>query len=151
MNVDSANEGVGREFELDDKITGGIKGKNKSSAINGHSISEVSSTLASNGGHAAQRSSSEGSSSERSSFLVANPSAINERQRPLVEVMVDQNIEKAMRVLKRKLIREGLFKELKTRRYFEKPCEKRKRKEKESVKRVRKEESRLKKFVNGLL
>lgn len=146
MNVDSANEGVGREFDLDDKITGGIKGKNRGSAMNGHSISETSSTLASNGGHAVQRSSSEGSS-----FLVANPSAINERQRPIVEVMVDQNIEKAMRVLKRKLIREGLFKELKTRRYFEKPCEKRKRKEKESVKRVRKEESRLKKFVNGLL
>jgi small subunit ribosomal protein S21 len=50
-----------------------------------------------------------------------------------------------MKVLKRKLIKEGLFKELKSRRYYEKPSEKRKRKHKESVKKMRKEESRNKK------
>jgi small subunit ribosomal protein S21 len=62
-----------------------------------------------------------------------------------MEVAVDHNIEKAMKVLKRKLIKEGLFKELKSRRYYEKPSEKRKRKHKESVKKMRKEESRNKK------
>lgn len=61
-----------------------------------------------------------------------------------MEVLVDNNIEKAMKVLKRKLIKEGLFKELKSRRYYEKPSEKRKRKHKESVKKIRKEEMRQK-------
>ena len=62
-----------------------------------------------------------------------------------LEVAVDHNIEKAMKVLKRKLIKEGLFKELKIRRYYEKPSERRKRKQKEALKKVRKEASRLKK------
>ena len=62
-----------------------------------------------------------------------------------MEVAVENNIEKAMKVLKRKLIKEGLFKELKSRRYFEKPCERRKRKLKESMKKIRKEEARSRK------
>lgn len=66
-----------------------------------------------------------------------------------LEVAVEHNIEKAMKILKRKLIKEGLFKELKLRRYYEKPSEKRKRKLKESLKKLRKEESRAKK--NALL
>ena len=66
-----------------------------------------------------------------------------------LEVTVDHNIEKAMKILKRKLIKEGVFKELKLRRYYEKPSEKRKRKLKESLKKLRKEESRAKK--NSLL
>ena len=61
-----------------------------------------------------------------------------------MEVLVDNNIEKAMKVLKRKLIKEGLFKELKSRRYYEKPSERRKRKHKESIKKIRKEEMRQK-------
>ena len=62
-----------------------------------------------------------------------------------LEVTVDHNIEKAMKILKRKLIKEGLFKELKLRRYYEKPSEKKKRKLKESLKKIRKEEARIKK------
>lgn len=57
----------------------------------------------------------------------------------MVEISVNQNLEKAMRVLKRKLIREGIFKELKARRFYEKPCEKRIRKEKESFKKKKRE------------
>ena len=41
-----------------------------------------------------------------------------------------------MRVLKRKLIREGVFKDLKARRFYEKPSEKRKRKTKEAQKKL---------------
>ena len=41
--------------------------------------------------------------------------------------------------------KEGLFKELKARKYYEKPSERRKRKEKESRKKQRKEEARLRK------
>lgn len=62
-----------------------------------------------------------------------------------LEVSVDNNIDKAMKILKRKLIKEGLFKELKLRRYYEKPSEKKKRKLKESLKKIRKEEARMKK------
>ena len=62
-----------------------------------------------------------------------------------MEVIVDHSVEKAMKILKRKLIKEGLFKELKARRYYEKPSEKKKRKTKESLKKARKEEARAKK------
>jgi len=64
----------------------------------------------------------------------------------MIEIFVNNNLEKAMRVLKRKLIREGIFKELKSRRFYEKPCEKKKRKDKESFKKRRKEQDRLKRF-----
>lgn len=64
-----------------------------------------------------------------------------------MEVVVEHSVDKALRVLKRKLIREGILKELKLRRYFEKPCERRKRKDKESYKKRRKEEHRAKKSL----
>jgi small subunit ribosomal protein S21 len=44
------------------------------------------------------------------------------------------NIEKAIRDLKIKLQKEGIFKELKTRRYYEKPSVKEKRKRMEARK-----------------
>ena len=73
-------------------------------------------------------------------------SSFNDRQKAApMEVLVEHNIEKAMKILKRKLIKEGLFKELKSRRYYEKPSEKKKRKLKESMKKIRKEEARSKK------
>jgi small subunit ribosomal protein S21 len=62
-----------------------------------------------------------------------------------MEVVVSHNIEKALKILKRKLIKEGLFKELKSRRYFEKPSVRKKRKEKEARKKQRKDEARIKK------
>jgi small subunit ribosomal protein S21 len=65
----------------------------------------------------------------------------------VIEIIVTQNLEKAMRVLKRKLIREGVFKEVKARKYYEKPSEKKKRKGKESAKKRRKEQDRLKRFA----
>jgi small subunit ribosomal protein S21 len=42
------------------------------------------------------------------------------------------NIEKALKVLKRQLQREGLFREIKQRSFFEKPSEKKKRKRREA-------------------
>ena len=41
------------------------------------------------------------------------------------------NVEKAMRVLKKKLLKDGLMREMKARQYYEKPSEKRVRKQKE--------------------
>ncbi|MFW2331362.1 MAG: 30S ribosomal protein S21 [Nitrospinota bacterium] len=50
----------------------------------------------------------------------------------------NQQIDQALRILKRQLLKDGLWKELKKRRAYEKPSEKRKRKEKESVKKRKK-------------
>lgn len=73
----------------------------------------------------------------------------NSKGHPL-EVSVENSLEKAIKVLKRKLIKEGIFKELKARRYHEKDCEKRKRKVKESIKKIRKDEARAKKNASLL-
>jgi small subunit ribosomal protein S21 len=57
----------------------------------------------------------------------------------MIEVTVrDNNVEQAMRVLKKKMQREGLFRDMKKKRYFEKPSEARVRKAAESVRRARK-------------
>ncbi len=42
------------------------------------------------------------------------------------------NVEKALKALKRQLQREGLFREIKKRSFYEKPSEKKKRKQKEA-------------------
>lgn len=56
-----------------------------------------------------------------------------------MEVLVrDNNIDQAMRVLKKKLQREGVYKEMKMRRHYEKPSEKRAREQAEAIRRFRK-------------
>jgi len=56
-----------------------------------------------------------------------------------LEIRVDdRNIEKALRLLKRKMQNDGLFRELKTRRFYEKPSIKKKRKRLEAQKRRQK-------------
>ncbi|MCF8053950.1 MAG: 30S ribosomal protein S21 [Deltaproteobacteria bacterium] len=56
-----------------------------------------------------------------------------------MEVKVfDNDIEKALRILKNKLSKSGLFKELKLRRAYEKPSVKRKRKAVEARRRAAK-------------
>jgi len=61
--------------------------------------------------------------------------------RAIVQVNVnDNNIEQAIRVLKKKLQREGIFREMKEGRYFEKNSEKKKRVKAEAVRRARKDE-----------
>ena len=57
----------------------------------------------------------------------------------MVQVVVrDNNIDQALRVLKKKMQREGTFREMKLRRHYEKPSEKRVRKKAEAVRRARK-------------
>jgi small subunit ribosomal protein S21 len=57
----------------------------------------------------------------------------------LVQVLVrDNNVDQALRVLKKKMQREGLFREMKMRRTFEKPSERRAREKAEAVRRYRK-------------
>lgn len=68
-----------------------------------------------------------------------------------MQVLVrDNNVEQALRALKKKLQREGLFKEMKQRRAYEKPSEKRTREKAEAIRRARKQ-ARKKAQREGLL
>jgi small subunit ribosomal protein S21 len=56
-----------------------------------------------------------------------------------VQVLVrDNNVDQALKALKKKMQREGIFREMKLRNYFEKPSEKRVREQAEAVRRARK-------------
>jgi len=56
-----------------------------------------------------------------------------------VQVLVrDNNVDQALRVLKKKMQREGIFRELKQHRAYEKPSEKRKREQADAIRRSRK-------------
>jgi small subunit ribosomal protein S21 len=60
-----------------------------------------------------------------------------------IEVRVfNNNVEKAIRVLKKKMLKDGVIKELKQRRYYEKPSEMKLRKQKENIRRWRKAQKR---------
>jgi small subunit ribosomal protein S21 len=50
----------------------------------------------------------------------------------------DNNVDQAIRVLKKKLQREGVFREMKLKEHFEKPSEKRLREKGEAIRRARK-------------
>ena len=53
------------------------------------------------------------------------------RPRYVVVLKPGQDVEKGLRILKKKYLRDGFFKELRQKQYFEKGCDKRVRKEKE--------------------
>ncbi len=53
-------------------------------------------------------------------------------------IVRDNNVDQALRVLKKKLQREGVFREMKLRRSYEKPSERRARERAEAVRRYRK-------------
>lgn len=55
-----------------------------------------------------------------------------------MEVEVRDDLEKALKILKKKLQREGVFRKMKLCVYFEKPSDKRARKRSESIRRARK-------------
>ena len=58
----------------------------------------------------------------------------------------DNNIEQALRILKRKLQKEGFFKIIKLKDTYEKPSEKKKRIKQENIKRVKK----IRKMMNRI-
>ena len=59
----------------------------------------------------------------------------------------NNNVDQAMRILKKKLQKEGVLKEIKSRQYFEKPSVKRARKKAEGIKRYKRaEKKRLESF-----
>ncbi|WP_371346116.1 30S ribosomal protein S21 [Ancylobacter sp. IITR112] len=56
-----------------------------------------------------------------------------------MQVLVrDNNVDQALKVLKRKMQREGIFREMRARRAYEKPSERRNREAGEAVRRARK-------------
>jgi small subunit ribosomal protein S21 len=56
-----------------------------------------------------------------------------------VQVIVrDNNVDQAIKVLKKKLQREGVFREMKLRGHYEKPSERRARERAEAIRRARK-------------
>ena len=62
--------------------------------------------------------------------------------RPLEVIVEGDNVERAIKALKRKVAQEGIYKELKRRRFYEKPSVKTKRKQREAERRRRKERRR---------
>jgi len=63
----------------------------------------------------------------------------NEGVRTIVQVVVrDNNVDQALKALKKKMQREGVFREMKLRRSYEKPSERRAREKAEAVRRARK-------------
>ena len=62
----------------------------------------------------------------------------------MVEVVVrNGNLEKAMRVLKKKVQKAGLLKEIKDRQYYQKPSEKKREAKKQGIKNVKKRMAKL--------
>ena len=61
------------------------------------------------------------------------------RRSPIVHVTVrDNNVDQALKALKKKMQREGVFREMKLRRSYEKPSERKAREKAEAVRRHRK-------------
>jgi small subunit ribosomal protein S21 len=61
------------------------------------------------------------------------------RETVLVQIFVrDNNVDQALKALKKKMQREGTFREMKRRNHYEKPSEKRARERAEAVRRARK-------------
>ena len=57
----------------------------------------------------------------------------------MVQVVVrENNVDQALKALKKKMQREGIFREMKMRRHYEKPSEKRAREKAEAIRRTRK-------------
>jgi len=59
-------------------------------------------------------------------------------------IVQDNDIDKALRVLKRRMQREGIYREMRLRRHYEKPSEKRAREKAEAIRRLRKQERKRK-------
>jgi len=66
------------------------------------------------------------------------PPIFSARSVPLQIIVRDNNIDQALKALKKKMQREGIFREMKLRGAYEKPSEKRARERAEAVRRYRK-------------
>jgi small subunit ribosomal protein S21 len=71
-------------------------------------------------------------------LLSTAPSPNGPQEQPLQIIVRDNNIDQALKALKKKMQREGIFREMKLRGAYEKPSEKRARERAEAVRRYRK-------------
>jgi small subunit ribosomal protein S21 len=65
-------------------------------------------------------------------------SSVEELWRNVQVLVRDNNVDQALKALKKKMQREGVFREMKLRRNYEKPSERRAREQAEAVRRARK-------------
>ncbi len=73
-------------------------------------------------------------------LLDSRPSKKRLQEFTLQIIVRDNNIDQALKALKKKMQREGIFREMKLRRHYEKPSERRAREAAEAVRRARKME-----------
>ena len=66
------------------------------------------------------------------------PTLKNKEEKNMQVIVRDNNVEQAMRALKKKMQREGLFREMKARKAYEKPSERRVRERAQAIARQRK-------------
>ena len=62
----------------------------------------------------------------------------SEEERHVQALVRDNNVDQALKVLKKKMQREGVFREMKLRGHYEKPSERRVREKAEAIRRARK-------------
>ncbi len=70
------------------------------------------------------------------------PERSSDSSKPMEVRVEGDNINRAINQLKRKMANEGIYKELKKRRFYEKPSERKKRKQREAERRLRKAQRR---------
>jgi small subunit ribosomal protein S21 len=75
--------------------------------------------------------------------VASGSSQFQPREIPLQVSVRDNNVDQALKVLKKKLQREGVFREMKRRRAYEKPSERKAREHGEAVRRSRKAARKL--------
>jgi small subunit ribosomal protein S21 len=66
--------------------------------------------------------------------------------KPLEVVVINNDIEGAIKVLKNKMIVEGVLAEVKSRKFAEKPSEKKRRRHREALRKLRKSRGRKARF-----
>lgn len=71
-------------------------------------------------------------------ILVTFPGHWRESEAAVQVIVRDNNVDQALKALKKKMQREGIFREMKLRRSYEKPSERRAREKAEAVRRSRK-------------
>ncbi len=85
-----------------------------------------------------------GASASFSAFLTSKdlrpaPVRVTDGEFQIVQIVVrDNNVDQALKALKKKMQREGVFREMKSRTAFEKPSEAKARRKAEAVRRARK-------------
>src|SRR6478672_12026895 len=80
-----------------------------------------------------------GASPTRRGHCLRRPISIDSEFGGFMQIIVrDNNVDQALRALKKKLQREGVYREMKLRRHYEKPSEKRARERAAAVRRARK-------------